>query len=321
VAVGVAVALLTAALGPKRTHVLQPRVLHPAALQPSALPAGVVDHFFLSDDGVRLHYLEAGAPANHTLIFVPGWTMPAWIWMPQILAFSRAYHVIAFDPRGQGDSAVPPSGYDPARRGRDIANLLSRVAGRPSVVVAWSLGVLDTLAAIRAGGDRLIAGLVLVDNSVGEEPPPPPLPRPHGPPPPHEVAMAQFVRSMFHHVPPEGFLERLTRASLTMPEAASKSLLAYPFPRSYWRETLYSTKVPTLYVIRPRWEAQADTLVRKRPNTEMVLFTNVGHALFVDEPVRFDSVVERFLRGRVWPERDRPGRDLPGGVGPRRVGP
>ena len=87
----------------------------PATAQPSrsALPRDVVDHFFLTSDGVRLHYLEAGPPSGHTLVLVPGWTMPAWIWMPQILAFSQRYHVVAFDPRGQGNSAAPPGGYEP----------------------------------------------------------------------------------------------------------------------------------------------------------------------------------------------------------------
>src|SRR5208337_3054919 len=55
----------------------------------AALPRDVTDHFFLTSDGVRLHYLEAGSAAAHTLVFVPGWTMPAWIWMPQILAFAQ----------------------------------------------------------------------------------------------------------------------------------------------------------------------------------------------------------------------------------------
>src|ERR1700712_2285523 len=123
----------------------------PSQAQP--LPRDVTDHFFLTSDGVRLHCLEAGPPAAHTLVFVPGWTMPAWIWMPQILAFSHSYHVVAFDPRGQGDSAVPASGYEPVRRGRDVAELVSHLASAPVVVVGWSLGVLDTLASIHVAGD------------------------------------------------------------------------------------------------------------------------------------------------------------------------
>src|SRR5579871_376476 len=74
--------------------------------------------YFVSSDGVRLHYLEGGQKLGHTIVFVPGWTMPAWIWGPQLQAFARRYHVVAFEPRGQGNSDVPASGYEPRRRGR-----------------------------------------------------------------------------------------------------------------------------------------------------------------------------------------------------------
>jgi microsomal epoxide hydrolase len=267
------------------------------------LPPEVTDHFFLSSDGVRLHYLEAGPPAAHTLVFVPGWTMPAWIWMPQIMEFSRRYHVVAFDPRGQGDSAVPARGYEPERRGRDVAEMISHLNSPPVVVIGWSLGVLDTLASIHVAGDSRLAGLVLVDNSVGEEPPPSYRPGPprRGPPPNHEAAMKLFVRAMFRHPPPPAYLDRLTQDALHTPASASRLLLAYPVPRSYWREAVYATKVPLLYVIRPRWVAQGENLMRHRPATEMDVFDDAGHALFVDEPARFNSVTERFLERFVWP--------------------
>ena len=45
---------------------LQP-VLHAAAT--------VKSEFFTTSDGVKLHYLESGA--GPTILFVPGWTMPA----------------------------------------------------------------------------------------------------------------------------------------------------------------------------------------------------------------------------------------------------
>ena len=275
----------------------------PLRAQSGALPPGVTDHFFLSTDGVRLHYLEAGPSGGRTLVFVPGWTMPAWIWMPQILGFARRYHVVAFDPRGQGDSAIPASGYEPVRRGRDVAELISHLEPQKVVVVGWSLGVLDTLASIHVAGDRRLAGLVLVDNSVGEEPPPAfsPVPRRVGRPPSHSDAMRDFVRRMFHRAPAPSYLDRLTQAALRTPEAASRLLLAYPEPRSYWKEAVYATKVPLLYVIRPRWVAQGQNLVRNRPDTEMDVFDDAGHALFVDEPARFNSVIDRFLQRRVWP--------------------
>ena len=171
------------------------------------------------------------------------------------------------------------------------------------VVVGWSLGVLDTLAAIQVSGSSRIAGLVLVDNSVGEEPPPSytPIAPGAGPPPSHAEAMSAFVRHMFHKRQPPGYLNRLTEAALRTPEAASRLLLAYPVPRSYWRQAVYAAKVPLLYVIRPRWAAQGQNLLRNRPRTEVEVFNDAGHALFVDEPVRFNSVTEDFLHRHVWP--------------------
>ena len=169
--------------------------------------------YFITSDGVRLHYLEAGPRLGHTIVFVPGWTMPAWIWLPQIQAFARHYHVVAFDPRGQGDSDAPASGYEPGRRGQDIAELIANLEPVPVLLVGWSLGVLDTLAYVREHGDEMVAGLVLVDNSVGEEPPPPPhAPRRPVPALPHAIAMHRFVLGMFHRRPSESYLDRLTEA-------------------------------------------------------------------------------------------------------------
>src|ERR1700761_2387092 len=101
-----------------------------ASPRAQSLPREITDHFFQSSDGVRLHYLEAGPANAHTLVFVPGWTMPAWIWLPQIQVVSRRYHVIAFDPRGQGESAAPAAGYEPVRRGRDVAELIERLGNQ-----------------------------------------------------------------------------------------------------------------------------------------------------------------------------------------------
>src|ERR1700730_11986921 len=73
--------------------------------------------FFRTSDGVRIHYLEAGS--GRSIVFIPGWTMPAWIWQKQIDEFSKSYHVIAVDPRSQGESDKPTYGHLPATRARD----------------------------------------------------------------------------------------------------------------------------------------------------------------------------------------------------------
>ena len=274
-----------------------------AALAASPFPAraGGSDLFFRASDGVRLHAIVAGADAAPTLVLVPGWTMPGWIFAHQIADLSPRYRVVAFDPRGQGKSEVARDGYDDRRRGQDIAELLAQLGPRPVVLAGWSLGVLDALAYLHTHGDARLAGLVLIDNSVGEEPPPAPGPAGRGPSLPWPQAMRRFVAGMFLRPQSPAYLDRLTEAALVTPEWAAKALLRYPEPRSYWREALYSTDKPILYVVRPSLAGQAANVARHAPHAETVVMRGVGHALFADDPARFDALLVSFLQHRAWP--------------------
>jgi microsomal epoxide hydrolase len=265
--------------------------------------ASAADRWLTTSDGVRLHYTETGQ--GRTIVLVPGWTMPAWIFDRQIEEFSRHWRVIAFDPRAQGESEPAPDGYDPARRGADIGELIDAVGTQPVVLVGWSLGVLDSLAYVHTRGDAQIAGLVLIDNSVGEEPVPAPAParrRARGPSVVSRAArMDLFVRGMFVHPQPAIWLNRLTRSCLRTPPQAAAELLNYEEPRSYWKEAVYSVERPVLYVVRPRFAGQAANLRAHDPFAETVVMRNVGHALFVDDSVTFNRLVEDFIRRRIWP--------------------
>lgn len=267
----------------------------------AAAQARPADRFFTTTDGVRLHYLDTGARGGGpTLVFIPGWTMPGWIFAAQVAAFSKHYRVIVLDPRGQGESDVPASGYTYDRRGQDIAELIGGLGNRV-VLVGWSLGVLDSLAYVHSHGDGALAGLVLIDNSVGEDPPPPPeRPHPaHGPRATHEAFMAGFVKSMFRRPQPPAYLKQLTEAALRTPEFAANALLSYKVPRTYWKEAVYATARPVLYVVRPGFAGQARNLQAHHPAAETVVVPDLGHAMFVDHPGRFDAIVQSFLERRV----------------------
>jgi non-heme chloroperoxidase len=265
-------------------------------------------HYFTTSDGVHLHYIDAqparGAPPRHVLVLIPGWTMPAWIFGPQITAFARFCRVIAFDPRGQGDSEVPAFGYTADRRGQDIAELLDAVRAPKVVLLGWSLGVLDSLAYVSSHGAERLSALVLIDNSIGENPPPQPEPVPRTNPhlrrPSYPATMAAFVRGMFHTPQPQAYLARLTATCLITPELAARALLDYRVPRTVWRDAVYSAEVPILYCVRPHLAGQAENLARNDTQAEVVIFRNAGHALFVDDAPRFNAVLANFLRERVW---------------------
>ena len=277
----------------------------------TAVSGGTVEaesRSFITSDGARLHYLEAGPSGARTVVFVPGWTMPAWIFEAQIDALDDRYHVLALDPRGQGESEVTRFGYTWERRGRDIGELIDHAAEGPVVLVGWSLGVIDSLAWVAQTEDAdRIAGLVLIDNSIGEGPAPTPTstpPRSATPPPgptPQErrERRAAFVASMFAHDPGADYRARLTDQALRMSVEDERRLRAYDAPRSYWRAAVHATDRPVLYVVRPNFRQQGESLVRTHPNASMTVFETAGHALFVDEPERFNALLLDFLDTRV----------------------
>jgi len=286
---------------PRRVAIILSASLLIAAIAMAAR-IDAVDKYFDASDGTRLHYLEAGrGPA---IVFVPGWTMPAEIWQPQIEYFAKHHRVIAFDPRGHGKSAVTREGYVIERRARDLAELIEQL-NEPVVLVGWSLGVLESLAYIERGGERVRA-LVLVDNSIGEEPPPSFDPtfltrlKQN-----RSATTERFVRNMYRTRQPDAYLRGIIESALRVPTDAAVALLSYPYPRERWKKIVYATDKPILYAVTARFSGQAQNLKKNHPKAQIEVFEQAGHALFVDESERFNRVVEQFIAQHIGANADK----------------
>lgn len=262
----------------------------------SAVPAAAAldSRSFTTSDGVRLHVLEGGPPSAPVIAFIPGWSMPADIWRYQLEALGARYRVAALDPRGQGRSAVPKSGYTLERRAADLREFLALYPR--AVLVGWSLGALESLEHVRANGEAGIAGLVVVDSSVGEPPAPPAGVFRESLRGNRRRALNEFVNAIFNTPRPDSELSGLVTSALQMRLQDSLALLSYPVPREHWRAAAHGVKGPFLYVVTPQFAEQAANLARNRPGTETVVFDQAGHALFVDEPERFNALLEDFAR-------------------------
>ncbi len=219
-------------------------------------------------------------------------------------AFAQRYHVVAFDPRGQGDSDAPASGYEPRRRGQDIAELIANLEPVPVLLVGWSLGVLDTLAYVRTHGDQKVAGLVLVDNSVGEEP--------RAAAASHRTVQAGAAAR--HRDAPLRARHVPSPAERGLSRPADRGDAAHARsgePGACWpircRAPTGATRCippskPVLYVVRPGWlSEQAANLAHNRPGTQIAVFGDAGHALFVDDAARFNALLAGFMARTVWP--------------------
>lgn len=263
--------------------------------EPSTGP--VTSTSFQTSDAVRLRVLEASprrlSARLPVVAFIPGWSMPASIWQAQLSALSTRYRVAALDPRGQGQSEVPAQGYTAERRARDIAEFVARY---PHVVlVGWSLGALEALQYVHQHGDKQVEALVLVDSSVGEQPAPPPGSIAGDLRANRVATLESFVRAIFRSKRPDGEYQQLVEGAQRMPLQASIDLLSYPFPREHWRDIARAFRKPLLYVVTPQFAEQAQNLARNRPGTRIEVFADAGHTLFVDEPQRFNALIDDFL--------------------------
>ncbi|PWT70459.1 MAG: alpha/beta hydrolase, partial [Proteobacteria bacterium] len=93
------------------------------AVAASAVAADLKEGFFTTNDGYRLHYIEAGSGAP--LVMIPGWSQTAAQFKHQISGLSDQYHVIALDMRGHGESEKPDHGYRIHRLSKDVYDFLS----------------------------------------------------------------------------------------------------------------------------------------------------------------------------------------------------
>jgi pimeloyl-ACP methyl ester carboxylesterase len=98
-----------------------------------------------TDDGVALHYEEAGS--GTPLVFVHEFAGDSRSWEPQLRFFARRYRCIAFNARGYPPSEVPkdPAAYSQDRATDDIAAVIKGLNLAPAHVVGLSMGAFATL--------------------------------------------------------------------------------------------------------------------------------------------------------------------------------
>jgi microsomal epoxide hydrolase len=256
----------------------------------------IKDGFFRTSDGARLHYLEAGV--GPAIVFIPGWTMPASIWKPQIEGLSSKYRVIALDPRSQGDSEKTAEGNYSERRATDIKELIEHLHAAPAVLVGWSLGVRDELIYVKLFGTSDLSGLVLVDGSVWIDPNPKGYQGRadflHNLQADRAAFTEKFVRSMYHKPQPDAYLKQLVAESLKTPTATAVTMLAEMYLWNDLRPILAAIRIPLLVTVRAEHRDQAEIIRSILPKAETDVFEDAGHALFVDDADRFNREINEF---------------------------
>ncbi len=267
--------------------------------------AGSQSNHFTTSDGVRLHYLAAGksstgSSTESTIVFVPGWTMPGWIWEHQISYFAKRHRVIAFDPRGQGESEKPPFGYDHSRRALDIGELIAHLDSNPVILVGWSLGVLEVMKYLEQHGTSAIRALVLVDWATYYENPAMFSDRYISLQTEREEWTRKFIKAIYRSDQSEEYFEKVTQVALQTPTNAAAIMIGNIILQgdTDLRPFMEVLDRPTLFIYSSNaWSVTAAEKVRKDyPKFQVEIIEDSGHTLFVDQPQEFNHLLETFVK-------------------------
>ena len=123
------------------------------------LPAKSSSHF-VTVNGVRLHYIEAGS--GPLVILLHGWPETSYSWRNTISVLSKNYHVVAPDLRGLGQSEHTQSGYDKKTIATDIKVLVEYLGEKQAIIIGHDMG--GKAAYVMAHlYPQMVSKLVLVD--------------------------------------------------------------------------------------------------------------------------------------------------------------
>lgn len=267
-----------------------------------------IERFIETAPQVRLRVIDTGpagdAPA---LVLVPGWGMTADIWREQIDTFRKQRRVVSFDPRSQGASSKTLEGNTPEMRARDLHALLTALRLGRVVLVGWSQGVQDVAAYVEQFGTGALQGVVLVDapvsagaQSVKAQP---------------EAAASKLERLAIYGAQPDAYARGMLRAIIRrplppqyferlvadlrkLPTSIGQSMLLADLFGLDRTPALAKLDKPALVIAAassPELEAQK-AMAAQLPHARLETIGDAGHAVFVDQPQRFDALLARFLR-------------------------
>jgi 3-oxoadipate enol-lactonase len=123
---------------------------------------------FLDVNGVRLHYTDTGS-GKETVVFSHSLLFSTEMFEQQIAHLKGKYRCIAYDHRGQGQSASPESGYDMDTLTADAAALITALGVEKCHFVGLSMGGFVALR-MALNYPELVRSISVLDSSAEHEP-------------------------------------------------------------------------------------------------------------------------------------------------------
>lgn len=263
---------------------------------------------FVTVDGLRIHYLDWGAPEKPPLVMLHGIGRVAHTFDHIAPHFASKYHVMAVDMRGHGDSAWDPKGaYLVEDYVKDIEGLAAQLRLRN--IVIWGNSTGGRVAQVFAGlHPDLVAAIISED--VGPERP---------------SQLAENVARQLKQEDATGWDsedELLKQLQTSSPRTSEDILRAYSHygtkkradgrviwkrdpaiangfvPTELWR-FVRQIKAPIIYILGGRSTvvplATQEELKKALPQAEIATVPGAGHYPSEENPAEFLVIADKFL--------------------------
>jgi microsomal epoxide hydrolase len=271
-----------------------------------ASPALARNGFVKSGDAT-IHYVEAGdSTAARTLVLIPGWSTSVSVWREQIAYFSPRVHVVAIDPRSQGDSSKTEDGNTPEQRARDYESVFAALKLNDIVLVGWSQGVQDVASYVDQFRTKRLRGIVLVDAVVSRgaavvSANPAFVQALLGNIDVYAKHKREYLEGMMHAIftqkMSDARFQHLANTGMKTPTATGIAELNADMLGTDLTPSLAKFDRPTLVIASANsFElAQQKGEVAQLSNGSFAQIDHAGHGVFVDQPQVFDRMLNDFL--------------------------
>ena len=192
-------------------------------------------------------------------------------------------------------------------RAQDLHSLLEQLDARRPVLIGWSQGVQDLAAYIERYGTHDLTGLVLVDAAISDG-------ADGITARPQESAAQLRMLALYQAHQPEylrgmmdaiiskpqadGTIDGLVDTGMKTPASLGTGMLVADLFGVNRTAALKKIDCPTLIIA----SAKSDELARQQagasqiPHARFEKIEDAAHAVFLDQPVRFDELLEKFVK-------------------------
>lgn len=263
-------------------------------LAPSLILAAPASRFVKS--GVhKVHYLSVGK-GSEAAVFIHGWTCDATFWKAQAPVYEKRRSLI-IDLPGHGDSDKPESAYSMEVFADAVNAVLVKEKVRKATLIGHSMGTPVALHVLRAHPDK-VAGIVIVDGFI-----------PAGPAPKEQVtAMTKMYRapdyqesakkmlaSMFTPKTDAAMRAEIEKKMLAAPQHVMAGAMEGMMAMQPLTESYPNVPVSAVMVKRGARSQYPEFLKQHFKLQVYEEFEGAGHFLMMEEPVRFNAILEKAL--------------------------